>query len=83
VVSFSIGPFVLKYCTRLLLAGIVEESEINFVVERNHCLDFMYFLGHMGRIILCGWLIEKNEMDRTCGAYGRGKRGAQGVGGET
>jgi hypothetical protein len=28
-------------------------------------------------------LIEKDEMGRTCGAYGGGKRGAQGVGGET
>jgi hypothetical protein len=27
--------------------------------------------------------IEKNEMGRTCGAYGGGKRGAQGVGVET
>jgi hypothetical protein len=27
--------------------------------------------------------IEKDEMGRTCGAYGGGKRGAQGVGGET
>jgi hypothetical protein len=27
--------------------------------------------------------IEKNEMGRTCGAYGGGKRGAQGVGGES
>jgi hypothetical protein len=26
---------------------------------------------------------RKNEMGRTCGAYGGGKRGAQGVGGET
>jgi hypothetical protein len=25
----------------------------------------------------------KDEMGRTCGAYGGGKRGAQGVGGET
>jgi hypothetical protein len=30
-----------------------------------------------------GGQIEKNEMGRTCGAYGGGKRGAQGVGGET
>jgi hypothetical protein len=30
-----------------------------------------------------GGKIEKNEMGRTCGAYGGGKRGAQGVGGET
>jgi hypothetical protein len=28
-------------------------------------------------------IIEKDEMGRTCGAYGGGKRGAQGVGGET
>jgi hypothetical protein len=28
-------------------------------------------------------LVEKNEMGRSCGAYGGGKRGAQGVGGET
>jgi hypothetical protein len=28
-------------------------------------------------------VIEKDEMGRTCGAYGGGKRGAQGVGGET
>jgi hypothetical protein len=27
--------------------------------------------------------LEKDEMGRTCGAYGGGKRGAQGVGGET
>jgi hypothetical protein len=32
--------------------------------------------------ILCGWL-NRDEMGRTCGAYGGGKRGAQGVGGET
>jgi hypothetical protein len=30
-----------------------------------------------------GGQIEKNEMGRTCGAYGGGKRGAQVVGGET
>jgi hypothetical protein len=33
--------------------------------------------------ILCGGQIEKNEMGRTCGANGGGKRVAQGVGGET
>jgi hypothetical protein len=27
--------------------------------------------------------IEKDEMGRICGAYGGGKRDAQGVGGET
>jgi hypothetical protein len=30
-----------------------------------------------------GGEIEKDEMGRTCGAHGGGKRGAQGVGGET
>ena len=30
-----------------------------------------------------GGKIEKNEMGRACGAYGRGQRGAQGSGGET
>jgi hypothetical protein len=30
-----------------------------------------------------GGQIEKNEMGRTCGAYGGGKRGAQGVSWET
>jgi hypothetical protein len=30
-----------------------------------------------------GGKIEKNEMSGACGAYGRGERGAQGVGGET
>jgi hypothetical protein len=29
--------------------------------------------------ILYGWSIEKNEMGGTWGAYGGGKRGAQGV----
>jgi hypothetical protein len=32
---------------------------------------------------LYAWKIEKNEMGRACSAYGGGKRGAQGVGGET
>jgi hypothetical protein len=27
--------------------------------------------------------IEKNEMGGACGTYGRGERGAQGVGGKT
>jgi hypothetical protein len=31
----------------------------------------------------CLVVSEKDEMGRTCGAYGEGKRGAQGVGGET
>jgi len=30
-----------------------------------------------------GGKIEKNEMGRTCGAYGAGERGVQGSGGET
>jgi hypothetical protein len=29
-----------------------------------------------------GGKIKKNEIGWACGAYGRGKRGAQGVGGE-
>jgi hypothetical protein len=32
--------------------------------------------------ILCGWLNREDEMGRTCGAYGGGKKGAQGVGGD-
>jgi hypothetical protein len=32
--------------------------------------------------ILCGSL-NRDEMGGACGAYGRGERGAQGVGGET
>jgi hypothetical protein len=39
--------------------------------QKNH--NFLYRIN----------LSEKDEMGRTCGAYGGGKRGAQGVGGET
>ena len=33
--------------------------------------------------VLAGDKIEKNEMGWACGAYGRGERGVQGLGGET
>jgi len=34
-------------------------------------------------LYLAGGKIEKNEMGGACGAYGAGKRGVQGSGGET
>jgi hypothetical protein len=45
----------------------------------NSTLRPVYFLTQY----CAGGQIEKNEMGRTCGAYGGGKRGARGVGGET
>jgi hypothetical protein len=38
---------------------------------------------HQLLIQFINYVWEKNEMGRTCGTYGGGKRDAQGVGGET
>jgi hypothetical protein len=45
----------------------------------NQELNDLYSFPNIVRVVK----IEKNEKGRTCGAYGGGKRGAQGVGGET
>jgi hypothetical protein len=44
-------------------------------------MDFMVFF--YIKIYLQDVNTHKDEMGRTCGAYGGGKRSAQGVGGET
>jgi hypothetical protein len=52
---------------------------VNFV---NICVTSQQIYQLFIQLIKYGSSIEKDEMGRTCGAYGGGKRGAQGVGGE-
>jgi hypothetical protein len=48
------------------------------------CLVVLWLISTIFLTQYCaGGQIEKNEMGKTCGADGGGKRGAQGVGGET
>ena len=58
-----------------------------WILKLKDKIKFSYSRNVLGSVPLtqycAGGKIEENEMGAACGAYGGGKRGAQGSGGET
>ena len=61
-----------------MFLGLFQDSPIFLKVHRVFCHSMRSFLADILQFVV----LTFNEMGRACGAYGGGKRCAQGVGGE-